>query len=132
MKPYILLRDALEKADRVAVVKVALRQRERLAMLRVGDGVLVMQTLLWPDEVREPSSGLDDDVEVRDQELAMAEPHQRAVRRVRPEESPTVPRGARGGHRREGRRRRGRRPGRGAGVHRQGRRPDGGAAPQRR
>jgi DNA end-binding protein Ku len=73
-KPYVLLRDSLERADKVAIVKVALRQRERLAMLRPRDGVLVMQTLLWPDEVREPRfEFLDQDVSVRDQELAMAE-----------------------------------------------------------
>jgi DNA end-binding protein Ku len=79
VKPYILLRDALEKADRVAVVKVALRQRERLAMLRARDGVLVLQTLLWPDEVREPKLGLDDDVTIRPQELAMAESYINAL-----------------------------------------------------
>jgi len=74
IKPYVLLRDSLEKADRVAVVKVALRQRERLAMLRPREGVLVLQTLLWPDEVRAPQLGFDDtDVTVRPQELAMAE-----------------------------------------------------------
>jgi DNA end-binding protein Ku len=74
VKPYVLLRDSLEKADRVAIVKVALRQRERLAMLRPRDGVLVMQTLLWPDEVREPHFDfLDKEVSVRPQELAMAE-----------------------------------------------------------
>jgi DNA end-binding protein Ku len=74
VKPYVLLRDALENADRVAIVKVALRQRERLAMLRPRDGVLVMQTLLWPDEVRDPKFDfLDQDVSVRPQELAMAE-----------------------------------------------------------
>jgi DNA end-binding protein Ku len=74
IKPYVLLRDSLEKADRVAVVKVALRQRERLAMLRAREGVLVLQTLLWPDEVRAPQLGFDDkDVTVRPQELAMAE-----------------------------------------------------------
>jgi DNA end-binding protein Ku len=74
VKPYILLRDALEKADKVAIVKVALRQRERLAMLRSRDGVLVIQTLLWPDEVREARFDfLDQDVTVRQQELAMAE-----------------------------------------------------------
>lgn len=73
-KPYVLLRDALAKADRVAVVKVALRQRERLAMLRPRDGVLVLQTLLWPDEVRSPNLDVaSDDVTVRPQELAMAE-----------------------------------------------------------
>jgi DNA end-binding protein Ku len=74
VKPYVLLRDSLEKADKVAIVKVALRQRERLAMLRTRDGVLVLQTLLWPDEVREARFDfLDDDVTVRQQELAMAE-----------------------------------------------------------
>jgi DNA end-binding protein Ku len=74
VKPYLLLRDALEKSDRVAVVKVALRQRERLAMLRAREGVLVLQTLLWPDEVRAPKLDLgEDDVKIREQELAMAE-----------------------------------------------------------
>ena len=52
-KPYVLLRDSLEKTDRLAVVKVALRQREPLAMLRVARrACIVLQTLLWPDEVR--------------------------------------------------------------------------------
>jgi DNA end-binding protein Ku len=73
-KPYVLLRDSLERSDKVAVVKVALRQRERLAMLRPREGVLVLQTLLWPDEIRDAKFGfLDDDVTVRSQELAMAE-----------------------------------------------------------
>ena len=72
-KPYALLRDALEQADRVAVVKVALRQRESMAVLRVRDNVIVMQTLLWPDEMRAADFPvLDDDVSVRPQELAMA------------------------------------------------------------
>lgn len=72
-KPYALLRGALEQADRVAVVKVALRQRESMAILRVRDNVIVMQTLLWPDEVRAADFPvLDDDVSVRPQELAMA------------------------------------------------------------
>ena len=74
VKPYVLLRDSLEQANKVAIVKVALRQRERLAMLRTRDGVLVLQTLLWPDEVRDARFGfLDQDVTVRSQELAMAE-----------------------------------------------------------
>jgi DNA end-binding protein Ku len=73
-KPYVLLRDSLERAGKVAVVKVALRQRERLAMLRARDGVLVLQTLLWPDEVREPRFDfLEQDVSIRAQELQMAE-----------------------------------------------------------
>ncbi|MEV6600309.1 Ku protein [Actinoplanes sp. NPDC051346] len=72
-KPYVLLRDALAEADRVAIVKIALRQREQLATLRVHDNVLVLNTMLWPDEVRTPDFGfLDDDIETRPAELAMA------------------------------------------------------------
>ena len=73
-KPYVLLRDALARADSVALVKVAIRTRETLATLRVRDGVLVLETMVWPDEVREPDFGfLDEDVQIRPQELAMAE-----------------------------------------------------------
>jgi DNA end-binding protein Ku len=73
-KPYVLLRDALEQADSVALVKVAIRTREALATLRVRDGVLVLETMVWPDEVRTPDFGfLDEDVTVRPQELAMAQ-----------------------------------------------------------
>ena len=72
-KPYVLLRDALQESGKVAIVKVALRNRESLAALRVRDGVFVLETMLWPDEVRRPDFGfLDEDVEVRPQELAMA------------------------------------------------------------
>ena len=72
-KPYVLLRDALTDSDRVAIVKVALRQREQLATLRVRDSVLVLNTMLWPDEIRQPEFGfLDEDVAVRAPELAMA------------------------------------------------------------
>ncbi|NJC69255.1 Ku protein [Planosporangium thailandense] len=73
IKPYVLLRDALTRTDRVAIVKVALRQREQLATLRVRDDVLVLNTMLWPDEVRRPEfEFLDDDVQARPAELAMA------------------------------------------------------------
>jgi DNA end-binding protein Ku len=72
-KPYVLLRDALTRTDRVAIVKVALRQREQLATLRVRDNVLVLNTMLWPDEIRAAEFGfLDEDVEARPAELAMA------------------------------------------------------------
>ena len=72
-KPYVLLRDALAQSDKVAIVKVALRSREALATLRVREGVFVLETMLWPDEVRTPAFDfLDEDVEVRPQELAMA------------------------------------------------------------
>lgn len=72
-KPYVLLRNALADADRVAIVKVALRQREQLATLRVREGVLLLNTMLWPDEIRKPDFGfLDEDIQVRPPELAMA------------------------------------------------------------
>ncbi|MFI7604875.1 Ku protein [Micromonospora sp. NPDC049366] len=72
-KPYVLLRDALLDSERVAIVKVALRQREQLATLRVREGVLLLNTMLWPDEVRTPDFGfLDEDLKVRPPELAMA------------------------------------------------------------
>jgi DNA end-binding protein Ku len=73
-KPYVLLRNALESSGQVAVVKVALRQRESLATLRVRDGVFVLETMLWPDEIRTPDfEFLEEDIEVRAQELKMAE-----------------------------------------------------------
>jgi DNA end-binding protein Ku len=73
LKPYVLLREALEQTDRMAVVKVALRQRESLAVLRVRGNVIVLQTMLWPDEIREPAFDLlDTKVELRSQEVAMA------------------------------------------------------------
>jgi len=73
VRAYVLFRDALERSGRVAVAKVAIRQREALAALRVRDGVLVLETLLWPDEVRTPDfKFLDEDVDVRSQELKMA------------------------------------------------------------
>jgi DNA end-binding protein Ku len=72
-KPYVLLRDALTGSEKVAIVKVALRQREQLATLRVRDGVLVLNTMLWPDEIRAPDfKFLDESISVRPPELAMA------------------------------------------------------------
>src|SRR5207245_11028159 len=72
-RAYALFRDALEASGKVAVAKVALRQREALAALRVREGVLTLETLLWPDEVRKPDFAfLDEDIEVRSQELKMA------------------------------------------------------------
>jgi len=58
-KAYALLRDALREADRMAVVTVSLRSRMTTAVLRVRDDVIVMQTMMWPDEVRKPDFGLD-------------------------------------------------------------------------
>src|SRR5438445_11535754 len=73
VKPYVLLRDALADSGMDGIVKVAIRNREQLATLRVRDGVIVMETMIWPDEVREPAFPfLDEDVELRPQERQMA------------------------------------------------------------
>jgi DNA end-binding protein Ku len=72
-RAYVLLRDSMERSGKVALTLVALRQRESLAVLRVREGVLVLETLLWPDEVRDPAFPfLEDDITVRPQELKMA------------------------------------------------------------
>ena len=52
VKPYALLREALRSSDRMAVVTIAVRSRMTMAVLRVRDEVIVLQTLLWPDEIR--------------------------------------------------------------------------------
>ena len=75
VKPYALLRQALLDADRVALVTVALRQRTTIAALRVrptdnGD-VIVLQTMMWPDEIRTPDFNVDAG-EIKDSEIKMA------------------------------------------------------------
>ncbi|MGC0418819.1 Ku protein [Embleya sp. AB8] len=72
-KPYVLLREALTKAGKSAVTKITLRTRESLALLRVHDDILILQTMLWPDEVR-AADGLapEGSFEIRPQELKMA------------------------------------------------------------
>lgn len=73
VKPYVLMRDTLTDSERVAVVKVTLRSREALGVLRAHDDVLVVHTLLWPEEIRNAESlAPQTDVTVRKQELAMA------------------------------------------------------------
>jgi DNA end-binding protein Ku len=76
-KSYVLLAKALAETDRVAIVHFALRNKTRLAALRVKDfskrNVMVVHTLLWPDEIRDPDfPSLDVDVDVRPAELKMA------------------------------------------------------------
>ena len=72
-KAYALLRRALEETDRTAVVQFSLRQKTRLGALRSRGKVLMLQSLLWDDEVREADfSILKEDVGVSPQELKMA------------------------------------------------------------
>ena len=74
-KPYALLRQALLDADRMAVVTVALRQRTTVGVLRVKDSdngqVIVLQTMMWPDEIRTPDFSVDAG-EVKPAEVKMA------------------------------------------------------------
>lgn len=72
-KAYVLLRKTLEQTDRTAIVRFSLRQKTRLAALRVRGDVLVLQTLLWADEVREAAfPGLDEPVKISAKELELS------------------------------------------------------------
>ncbi|MBT1001806.1 Ku protein [Paenarthrobacter sp. DKR-5] len=72
-KAYTLLRRTLEKTDRTAIVKFALRQKTRLGALRVRGDVLMLQTLLWADEVREASfPSLEEKPRISAKELEMS------------------------------------------------------------
>ena len=72
-KAYVLLRRTLEKTDRTAIVEFALRQKTRLAALRVRGDVLLLQTLLWPDEIRSASfPALDKRVRISAKELQLS------------------------------------------------------------
>ncbi|MDN3310671.1 Ku protein [Microbacterium oryzae] len=72
-KSYALLRETLERSDRTAIVRFSLRQKTRLAALRVRKGVLMLQTLLWADEVRAADfPSLEDPVKISDKELELS------------------------------------------------------------
>jgi DNA end-binding protein Ku len=72
-KAYVLLRRALEDTDRVAVVQFALREKTRLGALRIREDVLVLQSLLWADEVREAAfPALETSVRISAQEREMS------------------------------------------------------------
>ena len=72
-KAYALLLEALSESERVAVAKVAIREKERLCILRVRDDLLVLETMKWPDEIRQPDfEQLEKKPRVSSQELKMA------------------------------------------------------------
>jgi DNA end-binding protein Ku len=73
LKAYRLLAGALEAEQQVGIAKVALRDKEHLATIRLKEDVFVLETMHWPDEIREPAfEELDKKVDVRDQEVKMA------------------------------------------------------------
>lgn len=72
-KPYVLLREALAETGKVAIVKVALRSRESLALVRAHGELLVLHTMLWPDELRDGAFAAPPaDVHASDAEVGMA------------------------------------------------------------
>ncbi len=72
-KAYALLREAMKQDDRVGIAKVSFRDREHLAALRFKDDAFVLETMFWPDEIRQAEFGdADVNVDVRKNELEMA------------------------------------------------------------
>ena len=74
VKAYRILLDALTSKGKVGLAKVSIRDKQHLATVRAKDGVLVMETMYWPDEIRAAEfEELESDVEVRAEEVKMAE-----------------------------------------------------------
>ncbi len=74
IKAYRILLNALEQKGMVGLARVAIREREYLATVRAEDGVIIMETMFWPDEIREPQfETLEEEIEIRDEEVKMAE-----------------------------------------------------------
>ncbi len=71
-KPYTLLRKALERSSTVAVAKWAWHGRERLGLLRIREGAIVLHSMKWPDEVRDPQELAPRQVEVGEEEIEQA------------------------------------------------------------
>jgi DNA end-binding protein Ku len=72
-KAYALLREAMSKDAKVGIAKVSFRDKEHLAALRFRDEAFVLETMYWPDEIRQADfGGVKVDHKVRDQELQMA------------------------------------------------------------
>ena len=72
-KAYALLREAMSQDAKVGIAKVSFRDKEHLAALRFRDDAFVLETMYWPDEIRDVDFGdVDVDIKVRDQELEMA------------------------------------------------------------
>jgi len=74
LKAYKLFAEALKESNRIALAKVAIREKQHMAVIRVTDeDMIVMETMHWPDEVRGAEFDvLDTEVEIRKEEKAMA------------------------------------------------------------
>ncbi len=73
VKAYRILEEALKEKARVAIAKVSIREKQQLATLRAKDGMIVMETMFWPDELREAAfEDMETEVEIRPEEVEMA------------------------------------------------------------
>src|SRR5918911_1281920 len=74
VKPFFLLKRALQDTNKVAVAKVALRDREHLCLIQVEGNTLLCNTLNWPDEIRssEELNLPEQSVKINDKEVQMA------------------------------------------------------------
>jgi len=73
-KAYALLREALLRSGKVGIAKVSFRDKEHLAALRFRDEAFVLETMYWPDEIREADfGGVDVSAKIRPNELEMAQ-----------------------------------------------------------
>jgi DNA end-binding protein Ku len=73
-KAYALLREALNRSGKVGIAKVSFRDKEHLAALRFRDEAFVLETMYWPDEIREADfGGVDVSAKIRPNELEMAQ-----------------------------------------------------------
>ncbi|MGW0121711.1 non-homologous end joining protein Ku [Streptomyces sp. NPDC003327] len=71
-KPYVLLRKALDRTEKVAVAKFALRGRERLGLLRPHGDALLIQGLHWGDEIRSPAELAPPETDLSEEEIERA------------------------------------------------------------
>jgi DNA end-binding protein Ku len=74
VKPYYLMREALKDMGKVAVGKIALRDREHMATMRPFGKGMIVNSLHWPDEIRsmEDLNLPEDEVKIDKREMAMA------------------------------------------------------------
>lgn len=73
IKAYRILQEALAEKGRVGIAKVSIREKQQLATLRSSDGVIIMETMYWPDELRAAEfEELETEIEIRPEEVEMA------------------------------------------------------------
>lgn len=75
-KPYLILRDAMKQTGRIAVAKVAIRQKEYLCLVRLVGDALALETMFFPEEVRTTQdmgiTSVQDSIQIRPEEMQMA------------------------------------------------------------